>query len=77
MFRVDRSRNRLSRLVQKCFSDLNLRERDDLQEWMTNRAVGPDKIAWLSDHIQKLEAAFSEPLARLNRQIRTQDEEAI
>ncbi|WP_206478003.1 DUF4268 domain-containing protein [Halomonas sp. KRD171] len=40
-----------------------------------NRDVWPDMITWLSTHIQKLEAAFSEPLARFNRQIRTQDEE--
>ncbi|WP_404471240.1 DUF4268 domain-containing protein [Vreelandella venusta] len=40
-----------------------------------NRDVWPDMIAWLSTHIQQLEAAFSEPLARFNRQIRTQDEE--
>jgi hypothetical protein len=32
-------------------------------------------IAWLSDHIRKLEAAFSEPLARLNRQFRLHDEQ--
>jgi len=34
MFRVDLSKNRLSRLSQKRFSDLNLRERDHLQEWL-------------------------------------------
>ncbi|RCW88806.1 hypothetical protein [Paracoccus lutimaris] len=62
MFRVDRSQNRLSRLTQKRFSDLKLRERGHLQDW-------------LSTHIRKLEAAFKEPLARLNRQILTHDEE--
>jgi hypothetical protein len=31
-------------------------------------------IGWLAAHIQKLEAAFSEPLSRLNRQVRSQDE---
>lgn len=77
MFKVDRSGNRLRRLDQRRFADLNLRERDHLQEWMANREVWPDMIAWLSDHIQKLETAFSEALARLNRQIRTQDEEGI
>lgn len=40
-----------------------------------NREAWPEMIAWLSDHIQKLERAFSEPLALLNRQIRTHDEE--
>ena len=34
MFRVDRSQNRLSRLTHKRFSDLNLRERGHLQEWL-------------------------------------------
>ncbi|RWR05300.1 DUF4268 domain-containing protein [Paenirhodobacter populi] len=42
-----------------------------------NRESWPEMIAWLSEHIRKLEAAFKEPLARLNRQIRTHDEEAI
>lgn len=40
-----------------------------------DRSVWPQMIAWLSDHIRKLEAAFSEPLARLNRQIRTHDDQ--
>ena len=33
----------------------------------------PEMIAWLSIHIRKLETAFSQPLARLNRSIRTAD----
>ncbi len=41
MFRVDLSQNRLSRLVQKRFADLNLRERDHLQEWLANQ---PDAL---------------------------------
>ena len=41
MFRVDRSQNRLSRLTQKRFSDLNLRERGHLQEWLANQ---PDAL---------------------------------
>ena len=41
-----------------------------------NRDAWPEMIAWLSAHIQKLEATFSEPLTRLNRQVRTQDEDA-
>jgi hypothetical protein len=45
MFRVDRSQNRLSRLVQIRFSDL------------------------------RIEAVFSEPLARLKRQIRIHNEQ--
>ncbi|UWR67322.1 DUF4268 domain-containing protein [Phaeobacter inhibens] len=39
-----------------------------------NREAWPEMIGWLAAHIQKLEAAFSEPLARLNRQVRSQDE---
>lgn len=42
-----------------------------------NRESWAEMIAWLSAHIHKLEAAFKEPLARLNRQIRSQDEEGI
>ena len=36
MFRVDLNQNRLSRLSQKRFADLNLRERGDLQERLAN-----------------------------------------
>lgn len=43
MCRVDRSQNRLSRLVQKGFSDLNLRERVHLQEWLANQPDAPEK----------------------------------
>ncbi len=39
-----------------------------------NREVWPEMISWLSAHIQKLEATFSERLSRLNGQIRSQDE---
>ena len=42
-----------------------------------DRAAWPQMTAWLSEHIRKLEAAFKEPLARLNRQIRTYDEESV
>ncbi len=41
MFRVDRSSNRISRLTQKRFGDLALRERDHLQEWLANQ---PDAL---------------------------------
>ena len=34
MFRVDLSENRLVRLQERRFADLNLRERDHLQEWL-------------------------------------------
>ena len=41
-----------------------------------NKDAWPEMIAWLSTHIQKLEATLSEPLARLNRQVRNQDEDS-
>ncbi len=34
MFRVDRENNRLVRLEERLFTDLDLRERDHLQEWL-------------------------------------------
>lgn len=37
MFRVDHSKNRLSRFAQKRFSELALRERDHLQEWLAKQ----------------------------------------
>lgn len=46
MFRVDRSANRISRLTQKRFGDLALRERDHLQEWLVHQpdALGEDLL---------------------------------
>ena len=41
MFRVDLSQNRLSRLAHKRLSELNLRERGHLQEWLANQ---PDAL---------------------------------
>lgn len=41
MFQVDRSQNRLKRLEQRRFSDLNLREREHLQEWLAHQ---PDAL---------------------------------
>ncbi|MFQ6756777.1 DUF4268 domain-containing protein [Cereibacter sphaeroides] len=63
MFRVDRSQNRLSRLVQKRFSDLNLRERDHLQEWLANQsdALGEELLI-----IQKEFDGFDETRERLD-----------
>ncbi|GGW24816.1 hypothetical protein GCM10011452_10260 [Gemmobacter lanyuensis] len=63
MFRVDRSQNRLSRLVQKRFSDLALRERDHLQEWLANQpdALGEDLLI-----IQKEFDGFDETRERLD-----------
>jgi hypothetical protein len=42
-----------------------------------DRECWPQMIGWMSEHIRKLEAALREPLLRLNRQIRTHDEEDI
>ncbi len=63
MFRVDRSQNRLSRLVQKRFSDLALRERDHLQEWLANQ---PDALGEELLIIQKEFDGFDETRERLD-----------
>ena len=39
-----------------------------------NREAWPEMIGWLAAHIQKLEAAFSDPLSLMNRQVRAQQE---
>ena len=36
-----------------------------------NESSWPDMVAWLCEHIVRLERAFSEPLARLNRQLKS------
>jgi hypothetical protein len=41
MFQVNRSENRLEKLEEKRFSDLNLREREHLQEWLAGQ---PDAL---------------------------------
>lgn len=63
MFRVDRTQNRLSRLVQKRFSDLNLRERDHLQEWLANQ---PDALGEELLIIQKEFDGFDATRERLD-----------
>ena len=63
MFRVDRSQNRLSRLVQKRFSDLALRERDHLQEWLANQ---PDALGEEFLIIQKEFDGFDATRERLD-----------
>lgn len=63
MFRVDLSQNRLSRLVQKRFADLNLRERDHLQEWLANQ---PDALGEELLIIQKEFDGFDETRERLD-----------
>lgn len=63
MFRVDRASNRISRLAQKRFSDLNLRERDHLQEWLVHQpdALGEDLLI-----LQKEFDGFDETRERLD-----------
>jgi hypothetical protein len=63
MFRVDCSQNRLSRLIQKRFSDLALRERDHLQEWLANQ---PDALGEELLIIQKEFDGFDETRERLD-----------
>ena len=36
-----------------------------------NESVWPEMVSWLCDHIVRVEAAFSEPLSRLNRQLKS------
>lgn len=63
MFRVNLIDNRLSRLSQKRFSDLNLRERDHLQEWLANQ---PDALGEELLIIQKEFDGFDETRERLD-----------
>ena len=41
MFQVNLSENRLRKLEEKRFADLNLREREHLQEWLANQPDAP------------------------------------
>jgi hypothetical protein len=63
MFRVDRSQNRISKLTGSRFADLNLRERDHLQEWLANQpdALGEDLLI-----IQKEFDGFADTRERLD-----------
>lgn len=63
MFRIDLNQNRLARLVQKRFSDLQLRERDHLQEWLANQ---PDALGEELLIIQKEFDGFDETRERLD-----------
>lgn len=63
MFRVDLAQNRLTRLDQKRFTDLNLRERDHLQEWLANL---PDALGEELLIIQKEFDGFDETRERLD-----------
>lgn len=63
MYRVDLSQNRLDRLSQRRFSELNLRERDHLQEWLANQ---PDALGEELLVIQKEFDGFEETRERLD-----------
>ena len=63
MFRVDISENRLVRLQERRFADLNLRERDHLQEWLvrTPDALGEELLI-----VQKEFDGFADTRERLD-----------
>lgn len=63
MFQVDLAANRLSRLEPRRFTDLNLREREHLQEWLANMpdALGEDLLI-----IQKEFDGFADTRERLD-----------
>jgi len=63
MFRVDRNENRISRLTQKRFGELALRERDHLQEWLVHQ---PDALGEELLIIQKEFDGFDETRERLD-----------
>ena len=63
MFRVDRTTNRITRLDAKRFSDLGLRERADLQEWI---AGTPDALGEELLIIQKEFDGFADTRERLD-----------
>ena len=63
MFRVDLSENRLVRLQERRFADLNLRERDHLQEWLvrTPNVLGEELLI-----VQKEFDGFADTRERLD-----------
>ena len=63
MYKVNRSENRLVRLEERRFSDLNLHERDHLQEWLVQmpEALGEDLLI-----IQKEFDGFEDTRERLD-----------
>lgn len=63
MFRVDRCQNRIARLAQRRFSELNLREREHLQEWLANQ---PDALGEELLIIQKEFDGFADTRERLD-----------
>ena len=63
MFRVDLSENRLVRLHERRFADLNLRERDHLQEWLVRM---PDALGEEFLIVQKEFDGFADTRERLD-----------
>jgi len=63
MYRVDLTQNRISRLTQRRFSELGLRERDHLQEWLVYQ---PDALGEELLIIQKEFDGFNETRERLD-----------
>ena len=63
MFQVNRSENRLRKLEEKRFSDLQLREREHLQEWLANQ---PDALGEELLIIQKEFDGFADTRERLD-----------
>ena len=63
MFRVDLSENRLVRLHERRFADLNLRERDHLQEWLVRM---PDALGEELLIVQKEFDGFADTRERLD-----------
>lgn len=63
MFQVDRSENRLVRLEERRFADLNLRERDHLQEWLVRM---PDALGEELLIVQKEFDGFADTRERLD-----------
>lgn len=63
MFKLDQSANRIAKLEKRSFSELNLRERDNLQEWLANL---PDALGEELLIIQKEFDGFDETRERLD-----------
>ncbi|WP_069733925.1 DUF4268 domain-containing protein [Pseudorhizobium pelagicum] len=63
MFKIERSENRIERLVPRSFSELGFRERAHLQEWLANK---PDALGEELLVIQKEFAGFSDTSERLD-----------
>jgi hypothetical protein len=63
MFQVNRSENRLKKLEEKRFSDLNLKEREHLQEWLAGQ---PDALGEELLIIQKEFDGFADTRERLD-----------